>query len=93
LILSNVVNAGVARFMPCPVVLLDDFRGPSIFNTSVSSSAPINRPEPFVPEEGVEDADRSPGLRAVADIRIRRIAAVEQVPERNAVPLINAHCE
>jgi hypothetical protein len=71
--------------MPCPVVRLDNLSADPFFNTRDSASAPIDRPEPLAPEEGVENADRSPGLRAVAEIGIKRIAAVAQVAERDAV--------
>src|ERR1700682_2692077 len=81
------------RFMTRPAAVLDDFLGPRVVKLGDNTSAPIDGAKPLVSQEGIEDADRSPGLRAVADDGIRRIAAVEQVPERDAVPLIDANCE
>jgi hypothetical protein len=67
------------------------FSRQAFFNASDRASSPVHSTKPLVSQEGIEDADRSPGLRTVAHVGIKRIAAVVQVPERDAVPLINAH--
>src|SRR5207247_8137332 len=59
------------------------FSGRAFFNASDRASSPIDGAKPLVSQEGIEDADRSPGLRAVAHVGIKRIAAVEQKSERD----------